>query len=1234
MVFAGSPDTAQNRTDQPKAALLGLPLSFEANQGQTDSQVKFLSRGDGYALFLTSNEAVFTLRTAAGEKASPSVFRMELLGANRDAQVSGAEKMSGVANYYIGNDPKKWRTGVDTYGKVKYQGIYPGVDALFYGNQRQLEYDFVVAPGADPKQIALGLTGAKPSIDADGNVVLKLADGNLALKKPVVYQNIGGEKRSVDASYTIAGNKVHFRLCNYDRSQTLVIDPVFTYLTYLGGSNPDQIGSHLGVGQLGSPAQALALDSAGNVYVTGATLSTNFPVANAYQSTKPNSSSTWSVFVSALNPSGTALLYSTYLGGTQQGGGAIDQGCSIIWDSHDNAVYVVGSTDSRDFPVTAGAFLGGVIYNNAFRAFVAKFSAAGLLTNSTYLAANNSSLGGNVATLGFGVATDSLGQAYVTGLTQFNCTANPSLCFPTTPGAVIPAGTVSQNGDGFVSVFDPNLSTLLYSTLLGDPSGSQTSTSEAFGVTVDPNGNFYVVGVTGSPSLPTTPGAFQPALGTSNAQPLVGFAAKFGPVSANGATLTYLTYLEATGVSFGEFPSGVAADSQGNAYVGGYSNSPTFPVTAGAYNTACPLNGARLCPAAFVTKLNPTGTGLVWSALVEPADYFGAIQLDTQGNVHVTGHNSGAFVAVNPVQSGLLTAGGFVAKLDPTGSTLLFSSLVGGADGAPSINLTGVAVDALGAIYVAGNINDATLPTTPGVVQPTFAGGSGQYGDGIIGKITLETPDLTIAKSHTGNFSQGQAGATYSLTVTNSGNGPTSGTVTVTENIPAGLTLTGMSGSGWTCATLPKCTRSDALPINGTYAPITVTVNVAANAPASVNNVASVAGGGQYNTANDNANDVTTINAVAQQVAVPNLVGQTQAAATTAIQAATLVLGTVTTTSSSTVPSGRVISESPVAGTLVNTGSAVNIVVSTGPAQVAVPNVVGQTQATATTTITSATLVVGTVTMASSSTVPSGSVISESPVAGTLVNTGSAVNLVVSTGPAQVAVPNVVGQTQAAATTAIQAATLVVGTVTTASSGTVPSGRVITESPVAGTLVNTGSAVNLVVSSGPAPTGPAVVSYSVLFGGQSYNVLGSTRNRLPWRVTGVRVVFSEPITGGNINSLTGVAPTGFSGLGTNTLTWTINPLSIGSFPTALAGSGANALTDSNGTPLANAGFSQTLKVLWGDFNDDGYVTSADMVGVNNASTKPYNILADINGDGVDNLADVQMVRGRLGTALP
>ena len=759
-----------------KAALVAVPLSFEANQGQTDSQVKFLSRGDGYSLFLTSNEVVFKLRTPAGVKAPPSVFRMELLGGERNAQVSGVDRLPGTANYFIGNDPKKWRSGISAYGKVKYRGIYPGVDAVFYGNQRQLEYDFVVAPGADPERISLGLTGVSPSLDTEGNVLLRLADGDLALKKPIVYQNIDGGKKTVDASYTISRGKVRFRLGKYDHSQTLVIDPVFTYLTYLGGSGPDQIGGSQTVNQTGSPAQALAIDSAGDVYVTGFTMSADFPVVNPYQPT--SKTNTWTAFVSALNPSGTALLFSTYLGGS-----VYTEGNSVVWDSHDNALYVVGTTNSPDFPITAGAFQKILSPNEVgvqevsagqYNAYVAKFSASGQLTNSTFL-------GGNYATTGFGITTDPQGQAYVVGFTEYNCIPPDSAsysCFPTTPGAVIPAGTISQNGNGFVSVFDPKLSTLLYSTLLGDPNGAETNTSEAFGVTVDPSGNFYVVGVTGSPSLPTTPGAFQPKIGTSNAIPLVGFAAKFGPVSASGASLTYLTYLEATGVSFGDLPGGVVADSQGNAYIGGYTNSATFPLTPGAYLGTCTGNSC-----AFVTKLNPNGTGLVWSTFVEVADYFGAMQFDGQGNIYVVGHNNEFFQGVNALQPGLVT-GGFVSELDPAGATLLFSSLVGstgqGVNGESS--LTGVAVDAAGNIYVAGNMVGATLPTTPGVVQPSYAGGSGAYGDGMVAKISLTEPAPVIKLATAGQIEPFAPESIVAAYGTDLATGLSGNTVTVTDS--------------------------------------------------------------------------------------------------------------------------------------------------------------------------------------------------------------------------------------------------------------------------------------------------------------------------------------------------------------------------------------------------------------------------------------------------------------------
>jgi Beta-propeller repeat/PASTA domain/Dockerin type I domain len=620
-----------------------LPLSFEANHGQTDQRVKFLSRGRGYTLFLTSDETVLSFRgsqahpkeetvvaqcspsgagplpglssvQAAGcnsvlqqlpntqgryphpmsesQNRTATSLRMTLVGANPHAKTSGIDEQPGKANYFIGNDPAKWRTNVATYAKVRYREVYPGVDLVYYGNQGQLESDFVLSAGANPNRIAVNFQGAdKLEVDGRGDLLLHIADSSVVLRKPFMYQEVDGVRREIAGGYLIEeGQKVGFRVADYDRSKPLVIDPVLSYSTYLGGSGND-------------------------------------------------------------------------------------------W--------------------------------------------------------------------GYGIAVDSSGNAYVTG----------------------------------------------------------------------------------------------------------------------------------------------------------YTNSINFPGTS--TSTLQPTNGGFVD--AFVTKI-------------------------------------------------------------------------------------------------------ADLPLTT----------------------------------------------------------------------------------------------------------------------------------------------------------VPDVVGLTQAAATTAIINAHLVLGTVGNQASNTVAAGLVISESPTAGTQVNSGTAVNLVVSTGP-----PNV---------------------------------------------------------------SVPNVVGLTQAAATTAITTAGLVLGTVTNQSSNTVAAGRVISESPVAGTPVNQGSAVNLVVSTGVPPT---VLSFNVLFGSQSYNVSTSARHRLPWQITGIRVVFSKSIATGGAASLGGVTVTGFTGLGTNTLTWLIAPVPQGNLAPVLSGSGPTALLDAAGNSLAGgAGFTQALKILWGDFNDDGVVSAADLVGVNNATIAPYNVFADMNGDGVVTIADVQIVRTRVGTSLP
>jgi hypothetical protein len=344
-----------------------LPLSFEANHGQIDPQVKFLSRTAAYSLFLTGDEAVLTLstktdralqnknravpwksgpsgprnpseieagfspsgRTSAIQKDAPRVLRMKLQDANATAKVTGVDEQPGTTNYFIGNDPAKWRTNVPTYAKIKYENIYNGIDLVYYGTEHQLEYDFIVAPGADPHRIAFNITGAnKISQDIHGDLAFKMGDEEIRWHKPVVYQEKDGARQEIPAHYTITDKtRVGFELAKYDASKPLYIDPLI-YSTYLGG-NLDDAGN------------SIAVDNAGNAYVTGNTNSNNFPTKNPLQPANGGSST---AFVTKINAAGSALVYSTYLGGS---GG--DSSYGIAVDSAGNA-YVTGFTASTNFP--------------------------------------------------------------------------------------------------------------------------------------------------------------------------------------------------------------------------------------------------------------------------------------------------------------------------------------------------------------------------------------------------------------------------------------------------------------------------------------------------------------------------------------------------------------------------------------------------------------------------------------------------------------------------------------------------------------------------------------------------------------------------------------------------------------------------------------------------------------------------------------------------------------------
>jgi hypothetical protein len=679
------PDAA--RQTALRAAFGKLPLSFEANRGQTDAQVKFLSRGRDYSLFLTPKEAVLALRkpaeepsataspktqTAEAEKAKTqtkeaAVLRLQLVGANPTPKVVGEGPLPGKSNYFIGKDPKTWHTNIAHYAKVHYESVYPGIDLVYYGNQRQLECDFVVAPGADPKAIRLAFKGAdKLSLDKDGQLVLKTGGGKVIQHAPGVYQEVGGKRRAIPARYVLTGDhQVSFQVAAYDTTRSLIIDPVLSYSTYLGG-----IGSEGGSG--------LAVDQAGNVYLTGGTISADFPTVNALQ---PNLRGVEDAFITKLNTAGDTLIYSTYLGGS-----GIDDGRDIVVDEAGNA-YVTGGTRSADFPTVNALQLNRQGFDDAF---VTKFNAAGdTLIYSTYL-------GGSRFDVGEGIAVDKSGNAYVTGFTG-------SDDFPTV-NALQPNSGGSD--DAFVTKFNAAGDTLIYSTYLG---GSRFDVGE--GIAVDKSGNAYVTGQAGSDNFPTV-NALQPNSGGRDDA----FVTKF---NATGDTLIYSTYLGGRETDFGR--RGIAVDEAGNAYVTGETNSDDFPTV----NALQPNSGGR--NDTFVTKFNTAGDTLIYSTyLGGSSDESGFdIAVDGAGNAYVTGETySNDFPTVNALQPNLRGSfNAFVTKFNAAGDTLIYSTYLGGSGSGRGID---IAVDQAGNAYVTGGTGSADFPTV-NALQPSFAGGADAF---------------------------------------------------------------------------------------------------------------------------------------------------------------------------------------------------------------------------------------------------------------------------------------------------------------------------------------------------------------------------------------------------------------------------------------------------------------------------------------------------------------------------
>ncbi len=599
---------------------------------------------------------------------------MQLAGARAAADISGGNELPGKVNYFIGNDPAKWRTGVPTYARVRYGQIYDGIDLVYYGNQRRLEYDFVVSPGARADNIRLRFAGARQlKIDGDGNLRITAGDGTVAFHRPVVYQETDGVRQAVEGRFALAADdSVGFVLGGYDRTRPLIIDPVLEYATYLGGSTWDE-------------AWAIAVDGKGNAYVGGGTESTDFPTTpSAFDTSKNAPVGTMTGFISKLNSNGTGLVYSTYIGGS------LATTVNAIAVDAAGDVYAAGGTVASDFPMTQW---GMITFGRPGNAFVVELPPSG---SQLFYSAQ---FGGNGGEYVAGIAVDSIGSAYVTGPTG-------SVDYPVTTGAYQPKRLSSGSNTVFVSKINPTGTAFVYSTYLGG-STDELSTS----IALDSANNAYVTGSTGSSDFPVTSAAYQKTK-SSNASQTTGFVTK---LNAAGTGLVYSTYLGGTVL---DEPAGIAVNAAGQAFVTGATSSSDFPVTAGALKTT--KSSAPSSAIGFVSKLNAAGSALVYSTFLggSAANKANAIALDASGDAFVVGKTASDDFPITPgaIQTTRMGTDAFVSKLNPAGSALLYSTFLGGSQ---ADYANAIAVNATGRAFVAGGSESTDFPTTYGALQWT-----------------------------------------------------------------------------------------------------------------------------------------------------------------------------------------------------------------------------------------------------------------------------------------------------------------------------------------------------------------------------------------------------------------------------------------------------------------------------------------------------------------------------------
>jgi beta-propeller repeat-containing protein/beta-propeller uncharacterized protein DUF5122 len=690
-----SPPAAETR-ERVGDAYGALPLSFTPNAGQVDPQVRYSAQGSGFGVAFTPGEMLFSFEK--GRRGH--VLGIRFLGASPEAALTARSPLPGTVNFLVGKQAD-WRIGLPTFQQIVYQGVWPGIDVVVSGGGGTLKYEFHVAPGSAVSDVRLAYEGGgRLSLTGAGDLLIKTPLGTLRDARPVSYQLIGGRRVEVSSRY-IPGSDGNYGFAlgkGYDPSRAVVIDPSLQYSSFLGGSS-------------GEAGLGIAVDQAGHAYVTGGTSSADFPITPGAFDTTHNGNG--DAFISKLTPDGSALAYSTFLGGTDKGypGYGIDGGFAITIDEAGHA-YVTGLTGSFDFPTTPGAF--DRVYNGGERdVFMTKLSPDGSnLDYSTFL-------GGRGWDEPADIAIDPAGRAYVTGTT-------PSTDFPTTPGAF--DRTLGGEVDAFVTGFSPQGSSLVYSTLLGG-----SGYDPAFGIGVDSAGHAFVSGDTTSPDFPTTPGAYDPTFnGEADA-----YVSKLTP---DGSALVYSTFV---GGRDGDAGFGSALDAAGEAFVTGLTTSGDFPTTPGAFDTT--YNGAN---DAFVAKLNADGSALVYSTFLGGAraaryateDDGYDIAVDAKGRACVIGFTESPGFPTTPgafdrTYNG--TGDAFVTVLSPEGSTLVYSTFLGGSHFEPGFRIgvrTGIA--SASHIYVTGWTDSSDFPTTPGAFDRSFDGGDAFVAKFVIGDKT------------------------------------------------------------------------------------------------------------------------------------------------------------------------------------------------------------------------------------------------------------------------------------------------------------------------------------------------------------------------------------------------------------------------------------------------------------------------------------------------------------------